>query len=93
MQSNPVAWRIYGVSITLAGGRLFAFIIFLMDLAVVLWRLQVNDGLSDSGGWGLLWADLKTPAKGWGAYIYISLMLMTLIRAVLGLFGARRRGV
>ena len=48
-----MAWRIYGLSITLAGGRGLALIILLADLAIVMWRLRVNHGLSRSAGWAV----------------------------------------
>ena len=48
MKSNPVAWRIYGVQITLVRGRCLAAAVFVADAAFVLWRLRANNSLSNS---------------------------------------------
>ena len=73
MRSNPVAWRIFGVNITLSGGRCLALAVFCADVAMVIWRFRANGGLSDSGGWAALFRDLSSPDKGWGAFMYLTI--------------------
>ena len=73
MRSNPVAWRIFGMNITLSGGRCLALAVFCADVAMVLWRFRANGGLSDSGGWAALFRDLSSPDTGWGAYMYLTI--------------------
>jgi hypothetical protein len=71
MQSNPVAWCVFGSEITLFGGRVGAAVLFLVDVVLVVWQYQANDGLSDSGNWTKLRADFTASDSGWGAWLYI----------------------
>jgi hypothetical protein len=71
MLSNPVVWRVFGSEITVFSGRVGAAVVFLIDMVLVVWQYKVHGGLSDSGSWTKLGADVTTPHSGWGAWLYI----------------------
>jgi hypothetical protein len=48
MQSNPVVWKIFGLTISLVGGRCLAAAVLMADVAFVLWGYFENNGLSKS---------------------------------------------
>lgn len=48
MKANPVAWKIFGVSITLVRGRCLAALVLMADAAFVWTGYWENGGMSES---------------------------------------------